>query len=57
MIELALLACLSRGPQLTCTQVREIAETVTESNMKDRDKQKFLSKLFGRYMSLKCIKD
>ena len=57
MIELALLASLSRGPQLTCTQVREIAETVVESDMTDHDKERFLSKLFGRYMTLRCLKD
>jgi len=56
MIELALLASLNRGPQLTCLQVREIAETVTESDMSDRNKDRLLSNLFGRYMSLKCIK-
>ena len=57
MIELALLASLNRGPQLTCLQVREIAEIVMESDMKDRDKKQFLSKLFGRYMTLKCLRD
>ena len=57
MIELALLASLSRDPQMTCTQVKEIAETVMESDMKDRDKEKFLSNLFGRYMTLRCLKD
>ena len=57
MIEVALLASLSRGPQMTCLQVKEVAETVMESDMEDIDKKRFLSKLFGRYMSLKCLKD
>jgi len=57
MIELALLASLNRGPQMTCLQVREVAETVMESNMSDRDKEKLLSKLFGRFMTLKCLKN
>jgi|DEB0MinimDraft_6_1074348.scaffolds.fasta_scaffold122500_3 hypothetical protein len=57
MFELALLANLNRGPEMTCLQVREIAETVVESKMKDRDKEMFLTRLFGRYMTLKCIKE
>ena len=57
MIELALLASLSQGPHMTCLQVREVAETVMESHMEEKDKKKFLSKLFGKYMTLKCIKD
>jgi hypothetical protein len=57
MFELALLANLNRNPEMTCLQVREIAETVVESEMKDRDKEMFLSRLFGRYMTLKCLKD
>ena len=57
MIELALLASLNRDPQMTCLQVREVAETVMESNMSDRDKERFLSNLFGRYMTLRCLKD
>ena len=57
MIELALLASLNRGPDMTCLQVREVAETVMESEMKDRDKERFLSNLFGRYMTLKCLRE
>lgn len=57
MIELVLLANLNRGLEMSCIQVKEIAETVMESGMKDRDKEMFLSRLFGRYMTLKCLKD
>ena len=57
MIELALLASLNRDPQMTCLQVREVAETVMESNMSDRDKERFLSNLFGRHMTLRCLRD
>ena len=57
MIELALLASLSRGPQMTCLQVKEVAETVMESDMRNRDKKKILSKLFGKHMTLKCLRD
>lgn len=57
MIELALLASLNQGPQMSCLQVREVAETVMESDIKDRDKKKFLSNLFGRYMTLKCLRE
>ena len=57
MIELVLLANLNRGLEMSCFQVKEIAETVVESEMKDRDKEMFLSRLFGRYMMLKCLKD
>jgi hypothetical protein len=57
MFELVLLANLNRGLEMSCFQVKEIAETVVESKMKDRDKEMFLSRLFGRYMTLKCLKD
>jgi hypothetical protein len=33
MFELALLANLNRNPEMTCLQVREIAETVVESEI------------------------
>jgi len=56
MIELTLLASLNQNPQMTCLQVREVAETVMESDMRNRDKRRFLSKLFGRHMTLKCFK-
>jgi len=57
MIELALLASLNQDPQMSCLQVREVAETVMESDIKDRDKERFLSNLFGRYMTLRCLRD
>jgi len=56
MIELLLLANLHNPPNMTCEQVREVAETVLESDMPQRDKQRFLSRLFGQHMMLKCLK-
>jgi hypothetical protein len=55
MIELFLIANL-RQPDLTCVQIREIAETVMESDLSDKAKQRFLYRLFGRNMTLKCFK-
>ena len=56
MIELLLLANLHSPPNMTCQQVREVAETVMESDMSQQGKQKFLSRLFGQHMMLKCLK-
>ena len=55
MIELFLIANL-RQPNMTCVQVREVAETVMESDISEKDKKKILSNLFGRHMALKCLK-
>jgi len=55
MIELFLMANL-RQPNLTCVQVREIAETIMESDIPERSKKRVLSNLFGRHMALKCLK-
>jgi|DEB0MinimDraft_3_1074331.scaffolds.fasta_scaffold03613_6 hypothetical protein len=56
MIELLLLANLHSPPNMTCQQVREVAETVLDSDMSQQDKQRFLSRLFGQHMMLKCLK-
>jgi hypothetical protein len=56
MIELFLIANLRQPTPLTCTQIREVAETVMESDMSDEAKQRFLYRLFGRHMTLKCFK-
>ena len=57
MIELTLLAHFHRSPDMSCKQVREVAETVMESPvMTNKQKREFISNLFGNHMSLKCMK-
>ena len=57
MIELYLLANLNQPSNLTCQQVREIAEVVIEDPyLSDKQKNKVLSNLFGTHMRINCLK-
>ena len=57
MIELLLLSSFHHSPNMSCKQIRDVAETVIESPVMTREeKRQVVSKLFGNHMSLKCIK-
>ena len=57
MIELYLLANLQQPSNLTCQQVREVAEVVMEDPyLSDGQKNKVLSNLFGKHMRVSCFR-
>ena len=56
MFEFILFANLYQQPQMSCIQVREVADQLVSSDLSEKHKKRALRNLFGKHMRYNCFK-
>lgn len=56
MFEFILFANLYQQPQMSCIQVREVADQLVSSDLSEKHKKRALRNLFGKHMRYDCFK-